>query len=295
MKFTVVSLMPELVRSAFKTGLVGQAIAKGLVGLDAINPREFGEGSHRAVDDRVFGGSDGMLMQPEPLAKCLDQILSDYAQTEKPRLIHLSPRGELFTDRMARDMADSARDFVLISSRYAGVDQRFLDEYDVQEISIGDYVLSGGELPSCILIEAIARHVPGVLGNSASSAKDSFHDGLLEGPQYTRPKAWRDREVPGVLLCGDQKLISYYERLQALKVTAERRPELLAAFGFDQAQEIVSEIVGKLSAVVREPGLSAVRKSAVLELEEVARDVGRVVVQVMPKAGGQLKAPEKKL
>ncbi len=281
MKFTVVSLMPELVRSAFQHGLVGQAIAKGLVGLETKNPREFGEGVHRAVDDRVFGGSDGMLMQAEPLAKCLDHILSAYKPPKtKPKLLHLSPRGALFTDQVAREMALSGRDIVLVASRYAGVDQRWLEEYEVDELSIGDYVLSGGELPACIVIEAVARHVPGVLGNSTSSVKDSFHDGLLEGAQYTRPQTWRGREVPGVLLCGDQKLISYYEKLQSLKVTAERRPDLLHGFGFDQAQALVAEILGRLASVLREPGVPAVRKSAALELETVARDVAGLLNEV---------------
>lgn len=283
MKFTVVSLMPELVRSAFQNGLVGQAIAKGLVGLETFNPREFGEGVHRTVDDRVFGGADGMLMQPEPLAKCLDKVLE--SSTSQPRVIHLSPRGTPFSDRLAREIASTASDVVLVASRYAGVDQRWLDEYDVEEISVGDYVLSGGELPACILIDAVARHVPGVLGNSASSVKDSFHDGLLEGPQYTRPQVWRGRDVPAILLCGDQKLIADFEKLQALKVTAERRPELLEAFGFEPAQQMVSDITNKVSTMLRDPGLSATRKTAAMELEVVAKGVGQLLREVKALRG----------
>lgn len=280
MKFTVITLMPELVRSAFQNGLVGQALGKGLIVLDTLNPREFGEGTHRAIDDRVFGGSDGMLMQPEPLANCVDQILG--REGKKPRLIHLSPRGRVFDDALAREMANSGNDIVLVASRYAGVDQRWIDEYQVEEISIGDYVLSGGELPACIVIEAVARHLPGVLGNSVSSQKDSFHDGLLEGPQYTRPQSWRNREVPSILLCGDQKLVSDYERLQSLKVTIQVRRDLLEKFGLERARGLIAEVIKKTKGISREPGVSSVRKQAAAELEVFAGKLDELIENSFP-------------
>lgn len=228
-QFTVVTLMPDMVRAFFQDGLVGEAIDQERIGLKLISLREFGKGAHHTVDDRIFGGSDGMLLKPEPLSECLDLILKD---NPNARLIHLSPRGKLLTSEVAQSMAANlSQEMVLISSRYAGIDERLIQEYSIEEVSIGDYVLTGGELAACVVIEVVSRFIPGVLGNSESSKNDSFQDGLLEGPQYTRPQTWRGHSVPEVLLCGDQKLITDYEKLSAIETTLRYRPELIIKEG----------------------------------------------------------------
>lgn len=283
MKFTVISLMPEMIHAAFQSGLVGQAIKRGDVILETRNPREFGEGAHRSVDDRVFGGSDGMLMQAEPLAKCIDQILNQ--RTARPRLIHLSPRGQMLDDKRARQFGADGTDIVLIASRYAGIDERLIEEFDIEEVSIGDFVLSGGELPACVLIDAVSRHLPGVLGNSVSSQRDSFHDGLLEGPQYTRPRSWRNREVPETLLSGDQTLVADFQKLQSIEVTANRRFDLIRRVGIIDTIHEIDGILLRTKKVLREPGLSEVRQTAAEEIQVIGGRVRELIV----KCSGEVK------
>lgn len=277
MRFAVVTVMPELVTSAFQDGLVGQAIQKGLIHLETLNPRKFSEGAHNSIDDRVFGGSDGMLMQAEPLAKSIEELRSKF---KRLKVVHLSPRGREFNDRIAKDLAvefhsDSNSALVLVASRYAGADQRFIDTFCDDEISIGDYVLSGGELPACVVIDTIARQVPGVLGNAESSASDSFSEGLLECAQYTRPREWRGERVPAVLLCGDPKLIEEWRYLNSLEVTAERRPDLLGS-GFSKR---VREIQGAARKGLGATGLPAVRKAAFEELSRLTEQILALTTQ----------------
>lgn len=275
MRFMVVTIMPDLVTSAFRDGLVGQALDKGLLQLETLNPRKFSEGPqhghHRSVDDRVFGGSDGMLMQAEPLAKSVEEIREKYP---KAKILHLSPRGRVFDDRFAKELAsefcgksDSA--LVLIASRYAGIDQRFIDAFCDDEISIGDYVLSGGELPACVVIDAVARHVPGVLGNAESPDSDSFSNGLLEGAQYTRPREWRGKSVPEILLCGDPKLIDDWRYLDSVEITAQKRPELLTS----QYLSRVRDIQNASRKGQGQGGLPAVRRAAFEELVRMAERI----------------------
>jgi tRNA (guanine37-N1)-methyltransferase len=271
MRFAVVTIMPEMVTSAFQDGLVGQAIKKGLIHLETLNPRKFSEGAHNSVDDRVFGGSDGMLMQAEPLAKAVEVLRSKF---KKVKVVNLSPRGRVFNDQAAKDFAadlntDPDSILVLIASRYAGVDQRFIDLFCDDEISIGDYVLSGGELPACVVIDAIARKFPGVLGNAESSESDSFSEGLLECAQYTRPREWRGQEIPAVLLCGDPKLIEDWRYLHSLTVTAEKRPELLTT----SLLKRVREIQGSARKGLGPSGQPAVRKAAFEDLSRLAEQV----------------------
>lgn len=276
MRFAVVTIMPDLVTSAFQDGLVGQAIQKGLVHLETLNPRKFSEGVHHSIDDRVFGGSDGMLMQAEPLAKSVDELRSKF---KKIKVVHLSPRGRVFTDKIAKEFArefaeepDSA--LVLVSSRYAGVDQRFIDTCCDDEISIGDYVLSGGEIPACVVIDAVARKVPGVLGNSESPESDSFSHDLLESAQYTRPREWRGQEVPAVLLCGDPKLIDDWRYLNSLEVTVKRRPDLCGpAAANGSLTRRVREIQGAARKGLGTSGLPAVRRAAFEELGRLTEQV----------------------
>lgn len=234
MRIHVVTSMPELVAGALSHGLIGQAQEKGLWQLNLINPRAFTADAHHTIDDRVFGGGDGMLMLAEPLAQALDSLKTTISTGT--RVVMLSPRGRLFNAAVARQWAEEltpgageARDLVLIAGRYAGVDERFTQTYCTDEISIGDYVVSGGELPAAVIIDAVLRHIPGVLGNSLSAASDSFSQGQLEAPQYTRPREWRGKSVPAVLLSGDHQKIAAWNELAGLLATLKQRPDLAEA------------------------------------------------------------------
>ena len=223
MIFRVLTLFPEMIDQAADFGIVGQARKTAKIKVEALSPRAFTSNVHQTIDDRPFGGGDGMIMMAEPASQALDHLTKNQARR---RVIHLSPRGEPLTDKKARELAKEA-ELVLISSRYGGIDERFLEAYRIEEISIGDYVLSGGELAALVVIDAVARLLPGVLGNKASPEDESFGaGGLLEHPQYTRPREWRGREVPAVLLSGDHGKIQSWKEALSLLVTLERRPEL---------------------------------------------------------------------
>ena len=223
MIFRVLTLFPEMIDQAANFGVIGQARKSAKITVEALSPRTFTSNVHQTIDDRPFGGGDGMIMMAEPASQALDQLTKSEGRR---RIIHLSPRGERLTDKRARELAKED-ELVLISSRYGGIDERFLEAYNVEEISIGDYVISGGELAALVLIDAVARLLPGVLGNQASPEDESFGaSGLLEHPQYTRPREWRGREVPAPLLSGDHGKIQSWKEALALLVTLERRPEL---------------------------------------------------------------------
>lgn len=224
MKFTVVTLFPELVENFCREGLLSSAIKKGVVSFATVNPRAFTMDIHHTVDDRAFGGSDGMVMKPEPLAAAVESVL---AQGSSAKVVVLSPQGRRWNQSLAREWAASKQDVILVSGRYAGIDQRFNDEYADDEISIGDFVLNGGEVAALAIMESVARLLPGVLGNAASMVHDSFTEPRLEAPQFTRPREWRGRGVPEILLSGDHAQID--QTLKAVSVirTALLRPDLL--------------------------------------------------------------------
>lgn len=276
MQFVVVTIMPDLVTSSFQDGLIGQAIKKGLIGLETFNPRKFSEGPHHSIDDRVFGGGDGMLMQAEPLARAVDEIRTRFPES---RVVHLSPRGRVLTDAVASEIAKTSKPLILISSRYAGVDQRFIDAYCDDEISIGDYVLSGGELPACVLIDAVSRKLPGVLGNEKSSSDDSFSDGLLESDQFTRPREWRGMDVPQVLLCGDPKLIEDWRFLNSVQMTLENRPDLLTSNLRPKIEEKRASFKKGLAASSQQE----VRHSVYADLLKVAEELLIKLPMKLPK------------
>ena len=209
MNFHVISLMPDLVQQALDFGVVGGAFKRKLCQLNLYNPRDFSQDTHQTVDDRPFGGGDGMLMMPEPLQLCLENV----GTTEE--LIYLSPQGSLFKDSMARSLS-LKKEITLICGRYGGIDRRFIMENGIREISIGDYILSGGELAAAVVIDSIVRHIPGVLGHICSSEEDSFKDGFLESPGFTRPRNWRGKPVPEILLSGDHGKIEEYRKMTAL-------------------------------------------------------------------------------
>lgn len=226
MQFDILTLFPDFFHSPLKTSLLGKALLSNRFSVHLHNFRDFAEGPHRQVDDTPYGGGAGMVLKPEPLFRCCQSI-----PTIGRRLnILFSPRGKKLDHATVRDLT-AYDQLVLICGRYEGVDQRFIDLMVDEEISLGDFVLSGGELPALALIEAISRLLPGVLGNQASLAEESFASGLLEHPQYTRPEIFEGEAVPEVLKSGNHRKIEAWRREQAVAVTKKRRPDLINAGG----------------------------------------------------------------
>jgi len=222
MEFHVITLFPEMFESPFRGGMIGRAIEQGLIQLHLHPLRPFGLGNYKQVDDAPYGGGSGMVMRPEPLAAAIDQVIAQYPRLWK---ILMTPQGEVFDHALARDLANKPEGLLLVAGRYEGIDERVRSLVD-QEISIGDYVLSGGELPAMVVIEAVGRLLPGVLGNPESLAEESFTSGGLEYPQYTRPEDFRGMRVPEVLLSGDHGKVREWRTAEAKKRTARRRPDL---------------------------------------------------------------------
>nr|WP_320048518.1 tRNA (guanosine(37)-N1)-methyltransferase TrmD [uncultured Desulfuromonas sp.] len=222
MNFEVVTLFPEMFESPFAGSIIGKAVAKGLVRITAHSLRDWAEGRHQVTDDSPYGGGEGMVMKPEPLCRAIDSLKQ---QHPRARVLMMSPQGQRFTQRRAEELAQE-ESLIFLCGRYEGFDERVRSYVD-EEYSIGDFVLTGGELPAMVLIDAVARLVPGVLGNEGSAEADSFSDGLLEYPHYTRPVEFDGRRVPEVLLSGDHARIAAWRRSQQLLRTLQRRPDLL--------------------------------------------------------------------
>lgn len=220
LQIDVITLFPEMVQSAASFGVLGQAIKGDLLKVSSHTPREFAQDRHRTVDDRPFGGGDGMIMLAEPLEKTIQKV-----QHKNSKVIYLSPQGDVLTDAKARALAKEEH-LVFICGRYGGIDQRIINTYVDEEISVGDYVLSGGELGALIVIDALSRFVPGVLGHNESADKDSFSEGLLEHPNFTRPREYLNQEVPEILLSGDHKKIADWKYKVSALVTMVKRPDL---------------------------------------------------------------------
>ena len=222
---SVLTLFPEMFPGPLGVSLVGQALAAGLWSLTLHQIRDFGIGRHRADDDTPAGGGAGMVMRADVLAAAIDRARETDADLP---LLYMSPRGAPLTQARVRTLAEGPGAMIL-AGRFEGVDERLIAARGVEEVSIGDYVLSGGELPAMVLIDACVRLIPGVLGAEASLADESFEDGLLEYPQYTKPRDWEGRPTPEVLLSGDHKRIAAWRRAEAERLTRERRPDLWAA------------------------------------------------------------------
>ena len=223
MNFTFISLFPEIIRSALNESITKRAIEKSLISFETINPRDYLETKER-IDDKVYGGGPGMLLKSEPLMKALEDATSKLDRSES-KIIYLSPKGKTFTQKTAEVLA-SETNIIFICGRYEGIDQRIIDHYVDDEISIGDYVLSGGELPALVVFDAISRNIEGVLGDDASLEQESFSRGLLEYPQYTRPEKMKLGEVPKELLSGNHAAIEQWRKKQMLGITALRRKDL---------------------------------------------------------------------
>lgn len=226
MHIGVVSLFPEMFGAVTGHGVVGRAVEQGQLQVSCRNPRDYTADRHRTVDDRPYGGGPGMVMKIDPLQQAVNAARGDVGSPAK--VIYLSPQGGLLNHAKVLELA-SEKALVLIAGRYEGVDERFLEAEVDEEISIGDYVLSGGELAAMVLIDAVGRQLPGVLGHSESAQQDSFAGGLLDCPHYTRPEVYAGRSVPTVLLSGDHERIRRWRLKQSLQRTQARRPELLAA------------------------------------------------------------------
>lgn len=224
MQIAVVSLFPEMFSAVSEYGITGRAVQQGLVSVSFSNPRDFTKDRHRTVDDRPFGGGPGMVMKVEPLECAIHAAREQAGQAG--RVIYLSPQGQRFDHSKAVSLAQEAA-LVLVAGRYEGVDERLIEREVDEELSIGDYVLSGGELAAMVVMDAVIRQLPGVLGHALSAQEDSFVDGLLDCPHYTRPETYREQAVPEVLLSGDHERIRRWRLKQALGRTFERRPELL--------------------------------------------------------------------
>jgi len=220
----VVTLFPDMFRAAADAGVLGRAIATGLVDLQLFNPRSFAVDRHRTVDDRPYGGGPGMLMKIDPLQQAIAAARETVG--EGARVIYLSPQGQRLDHAKAAELAQSEA-LILVAGRYEGVDERLIEAEVDEELSIGDYVLSGGELAAMVVIDAVTRQLPGVLGHELSAQEDSYADGLLDCPHYTRPEEYQGQRVPDVLLSGNHQEIRRWRLKQALGRTFERRPDLL--------------------------------------------------------------------
>ena len=224
MKYTVLTLFPEMIEQGMGTSITGRAMSKGLIELKAVNIRDYSDNKHMKVDDYPSGGGAGMVMQAEPIYRAYEAITKE--SEKMPRVIFLTPQGQVFNQKLAEELAKE-EELIFLCGHYEGIDERVLEEIVTDNVSIGDYVLTGGELPAMVMMDAISRLVQGVLNNDVSAETESFQDNLLEHPQYSRPEIWRGKKVPEVLLSGNHKKIEAWRREKSIERTKERRPDLL--------------------------------------------------------------------
>lgn len=225
MNFHVMTLFPEMIERAMGESITGRAIKAGHISVNAVNIRDFANNKHNRVDDYPYGGGAGMVMQAEPVYQCYESICRSIGN-ERPRVVFMTPQGRTFNQQIAEELSRE-EDLVLLCGHYEGIDERVLEKIVTDNVSIGDYVLTGGELPALVVMDTISRLVPGVLNNGMSAVKESFSDNLLEYPQYTRPDEWMGEKVPSVLLSGHHKNIAAWYREQSILRTAKNRPDLL--------------------------------------------------------------------
>ena len=224
MNFHVLTLFPEMIRDGFETSITGRAVEKGLLSLETVNIRDFSVNKHNRVDDYPYGGGAGMVMQAEPVYLAWESVVERLGR--KPKVLYMSPQGRVFDQTMAQELAEE-EDLLFLCGHYEGIDERIIDDYIDEQISIGDYVLTGGELPALVMADAICRMLPDVLSDNVCFEEESHYNGLLEYPQYTRPANFRGKEVPAVLLSGHHANIQRWRREQSLLRTAKYRPDLI--------------------------------------------------------------------
>lgn len=222
MVFKIISIFPEMLENILSVSIIGRAVKNGLLQINYVNLRDYAEDKHKKVDDYPFGGGPGMLLKPEPVFRA---IMDN--KTEDTRVVYMSPKGKRLNQRLVEDLS-SEKDLMIIAGHYEGLDQRIIDHYIDEVISIGDYVLTGGELPAAVLVDAVGRLIPGVLSNEESGIIESHSDILLEHPQYTRPREFNGLEVPDILLSGNHQRILKWQRLKSLETTIKNRPDLIS-------------------------------------------------------------------
>ena len=224
MRIDIMTLFPEMCSSVMRESIIGRAQKNGLIDIRLHNIRDYAYNKHKRVDDTTYGGGMGMLMMAEPIACCFESIYENMPQ--KPKLIYMTPRGKLLNQDMVKELS-KCNNIAILCGHYEGVDERVIEEYVDEQISIGDYVLTGGELPALVLADAIIRLLPGVLSNNECFEDESHYNGLLEYPQYTKPSVWRDKKVPDILLSGHHENIKKWRRVQSLILTNTYRPDLI--------------------------------------------------------------------
>mgnify|MGYP000112014765 CR=1 FL=1 len=244
MKFDILTLFPEVIDSVLKESIIGRAQEKGILDINAVNIREFSKNKHKKADDYPYGGGGGMIMTAQPVYDAYLSIIKDIDY--KPKVIYLSPQGRVLTQEVVKELS-TKRHIVLLCGHYEGIDERIIEEIVDEEVSIGDYVLTGGELPAMVLIDSVSRLIPGVLSNEDSYSDESHYDGLLEYPHYTRPVEFNNRKVPDVLLSGHHANITRWRRKETLKRTCLKRPDLFEKFKPEKddkklIKEMLSEI-----------------------------------------------------
>ena len=259
MRYYVMTLFPELIEKGMHTGVLYRAMEDGILSLDCFHIREYTASKHKRVDDYTYGGGAGMLIQCQPVYDCYRAVLDTIEKREKEaqeagdlpedstgqnsgkkkRVIYLTPTGRVFDQALAEELAKED-DLIFLCGHYEGIDERVLEEIVTDNVSIGDYVLTGGELPALVMMDSISRLIPGVLNNDESATTESFNEGLLEYPQYTRPEEWMGKKVPEVLLSGDHAKVDRWRLLQSLERTKERRPDLYEEYEITHAEELAA-------------------------------------------------------
>jgi tRNA (guanine37-N1)-methyltransferase len=243
MRFDIITIFPEIFRGVFEVGIIRRAVEAGLIEINLHDLRDYTFDRHRQVDDRPFGGGAGMVMKPEPLFRAIEAITHNASEAT---VVMLSPQGRLFTQRVAEELAGREQ-VVLICGRYEGIDERIIERLADDEISIGDVVLSGGEIPAMVVVDAVTRLIPGALGSDESAARDSFADGLLDYPHYTRPAEYRGLRVPDVLMGGHHGEIEKWRRRKAMEKTLRQRPDLLERRALSEDERrLVAEILREM-------------------------------------------------
>lgn len=259
MHFYIMTLFPEMVMQGLDTSIIGRAMSKGILSVEAVNIRDYAFNKHNSVDDYPYGGGAGMLMQAEPVYQAYEAVMNKISSGEsapapgdtagskrkRPRVIYLSPQGKTFHQDMAEELAEE-EELIFLCGHYEGIDERVLEEIVTDYVSIGDYVVTGGELPAMIMVDAISRLVPGVLHNDVSAEFESFQDNLLEYPQYSRPEIWHGKQVPEVLLSGHHANVEKWRREQSVIRTARLRPDLLEKAELSEKEREIAKRFQKL-------------------------------------------------
>ena len=237
MRFDIMTVFPDMVRAVLECSIIGRAQQNGYITVEAHDIRDYTLNKHKKTDDTPYGGGKGMLMATQPICDCFEAVCKNYAEGERTRVIYASPRGRVFNHEIARELSQYDN-VVILCGHYEGVDQRVIDEIVDEELSIGDYVLTGGEIPACIIVDATARLIDGVLADKECYEKESIASGLLEYPQYTRPPVFHGKAVPDILLSGHHENIDTWRLERSLELTKERRPDLFEKYVSEHSAEL---------------------------------------------------------